>query len=483
VFSARICCAAFAAMISPVDDDRRVRHVRFDDMSERRHHRSQVCAVQRGFRVGRRVAGGEQQFVALAQRQAKRLGEPDDHAATWRRTTALDEAQVPLGGAGLDRELELADPVGAAAFPERGREVHVFSNSPSAGMLAIPRGELPGCRPVRKMALMDDTVKLGVLVPSGRAQWGPEADPRTLTCFAMRAENLGYDSLWVNDFLLTPRIEALTMLAAMAPLTSRVMLGTAVLLPVLRRPVKAAQTLASIDLLSGGRLVLTVGAAFPGGFGVPQHTLSEVPWDRRFTRLDETVALWRQLWVSPEGGTSFHGDLLDFDDLPAMTMPFHPGGPPIWLGGASESALRRVGRRYDGWLPYPPAAQSYREGAGRSCHLAATPPPNPGRYEPGNRNLQCAAGIPAVVRWACLQRRSGSQPRGRLPRRGVHPARNRPGAGPVLRLSRQRAGPADRARHSAADQRPSPPVQGRPGCAVVSGCLSLPLGTARGFRN
>lgn len=220
------------------------------------------------------------------------------------------------------------------------------------------------------MALMDDTVKLGVPVPIGSAQWGPEADPRTLTGFAMRAKNLGYDSLWVNDFLLTPRIEALTMLAAMAPLTSRVMLGTAALLPVLRRPVQAAQTLASIDLLSGGRLVLTVGAAFPGRFGVPQHTLSEVPWDRRFTRLDETVALWRQLWVSPEGGTSFHGDLLHFDDLPPMTMPFRPGGPPIWLGGASESALRRVGRRYDGWLPYPPAPRSYRDGLA-AVHAAA----------------------------------------------------------------------------------------------------------------
>src|SRR5215469_16616321 len=186
------------------------------------------------------------------------------------------------------------------------------------------------------MALMDDTVKLGVLVPIGLAQWGPGADPRTLTGFAMRAENLGYSSLWVNDFLLTPRIEALTMLAAVAPLTSRVTLGTAALLPVLRRPVQAAQTLASIDLLSGGRLVLTVGAAFPGRFGLPQHELSGVPWERRFTRLDETVALWRQLWTDP-GATSFHGDLLHFDGLPPMTAPQRPGGPPIWLGGGPSA--------------------------------------------------------------------------------------------------------------------------------------------------
>lgn len=211
------------------------------------------------------------------------------------------------------------------------------------------------------MARMDD-IELGVLIPIGQAQWGQGIDPRELLDFGVRAEELGYSSLWVNDFLLTPRVEALTMLAAVAPLTSRVTLGTAALLPVLRRPVQAAQTLASIDLLSGGRLVLTVGAAFPGRFGVPQHVLSDVPWERRFTRLDETVALWRQLWADPEGGGSFNGSLLRFEELPTMTAPSRPGGPPVWLGGASESALRRIGRHYDGWMPYPPSAEGYAEG-------------------------------------------------------------------------------------------------------------------------
>ncbi len=211
------------------------------------------------------------------------------------------------------------------------------------------------------MARMDD-IELGVLIPIGQAQWGAGTDPRELPGFAVRAEELGYSSLWVNDFLLTPRIEALTMLAAVAPLTSRVTLGTAALLPVLRRPVQAAQTLASIDRLSGGRLVLTVGAAFPGRFGVPQHVLSDVPWERRFTRLDETVALWRQLWATPEGGGSFQGTLLRFDQLPPMTAPSRPGGPPVWLGGASPSALRRIGRHYDGWMPYPPSADEYAAG-------------------------------------------------------------------------------------------------------------------------
>lgn len=225
-------------------------------------------------------------------------------------------------------------------------------------------------------------IDLGVLIPIGQAQWGAGTDPRELLDFAVRAEALGYSSLWVNDFLLTPRIEALTMLAAVAPLTSRVTLGTAALLPVLRRPVQAAQTLASIDLLSGGRLVLTVGAAFPGQFGVPQHALSDVPWERRFTRLDETVALWRQLWTAPEGGGSFHGELLRYEQLPPMTAPSRPGGPPVWLGGASESALRRTGRRYDGWLPYPPKARSYAGGLATVRAAAAAAGRDPAAVTP-----------------------------------------------------------------------------------------------------
>jgi alkanesulfonate monooxygenase SsuD/methylene tetrahydromethanopterin reductase-like flavin-dependent oxidoreductase (luciferase family) len=135
-----------------------------------------------------------------------------------------------------------------------------------------------------------------------------------------------------------------------------------VLLPALRRPVQAAQALASIDLLSGGRLVLAVGAGFPGRFGVPQYTLSEVPWERRFTRLDETIALWRELWAAPEGGGSFQGSLLRFERPPPMIAPARAGGPPVWLGAASESALRRTGRHYDGWMPYPPSADRYASG-------------------------------------------------------------------------------------------------------------------------
>jgi alkanesulfonate monooxygenase SsuD/methylene tetrahydromethanopterin reductase-like flavin-dependent oxidoreductase (luciferase family) len=205
---------------------------------------------------------------------------------------------------------------------------------------------------------MDDDVRLGVLLPTGKAQWGAGTDPRELVGFAAHAERLGYDSLWVNDSLVSPRIEALTMLSAAAAVTERVTLGTAAMLPVLRRPVQAAQAIASLDLLSGGRVTVAVGAGFPGRLGRPMYDLSEVPWPDRFTRLDETVALWRQLW---RGASSFHGKVLHFDDLPPATMP-RQERLPIWLGGATPAALARTGRLYDGWLPYPPDAADYDSG-------------------------------------------------------------------------------------------------------------------------
>ncbi|GAA1123748.1 LLM class flavin-dependent oxidoreductase [Kribbella jejuensis] len=208
---------------------------------------------------------------------------------------------------------------------------------------------------------MNVNAELGVLLPTTQAQLSPGDDPRQAVRIAVEAEELGYDSVWANDSLLTPRVEALSALTTAAALTERVTVGTATLIPVTRRPVNAAHSLASLDLLSGGRLVVGVGAGFPGRFGVPLHQWSEVPWERRFARLDETVALWRQLWTA-DGPVTFHGELLHLDDVPPTIRPHTDGGPPIWLGGTTPKALERVARMYDGWLPYPPSADDYATG-------------------------------------------------------------------------------------------------------------------------
>lgn len=185
-------------------------------------------------------------------------------------------------------------------------------------------------------------------------------DLRGLLDFARAVEELGFDSLWANDSLVRPRIEALTFLSATAAVTDRIILGTAALQPVLRRPVQTAQVLASIDRLSGGRLAVAVGAGFPGLSEV-EYAASEVPWARRFARLDDTVALWRQLWNSKEP-SSFHGAVLHLDDIPAGITPFNASGPPVWLAADTAGARARAGRLYDGWLPYPPRPRGYRSG-------------------------------------------------------------------------------------------------------------------------
>lgn len=208
---------------------------------------------------------------------------------------------------------------------------------------------------------MTQTVRLGVMPPLAAEPWAGD-DLRGLLDFARAVEDLGFDSLWANDSLTGPRIEALTFLSAAAAVTDRITLGTAALQPVLRRPVQTTQALASIDQLSQGRLAVAVGAGFPGLSQV-EYAASEVPWTRRFARLDDIVGLWRQLWNTKEP-SSFHGAVVHLDDIPAGIRPFSAPGPPVWLAGDTPGARARAGRLYDGWLPYPPTPERYRSGLG-----------------------------------------------------------------------------------------------------------------------
>lgn len=204
-------------------------------------------------------------------------------------------------------------------------------------------------------------LRVGIVALLAADQW-PGTEPDQLARVVRTIENLGFDSLWANDSLIGPRIEALTFLAAAASVTERVTLGTAALLPALRRPVQAAQALASIDRLAQGRLVVAVGAGFPG-ISETEYAVSEVSWRRRSRRLDETVALWRQLWAGA-GPSAFHGDTIALSDIPSGIRPFNPAGPPVWLAGDTPRARARAGAAYDGWLPYPPTPSGFATGLG-----------------------------------------------------------------------------------------------------------------------
>jgi alkanesulfonate monooxygenase SsuD/methylene tetrahydromethanopterin reductase-like flavin-dependent oxidoreductase (luciferase family) len=224
--------------------------------------------------------------------------------------------------------------------------------------IAIPRRELwaPGC----SGSVVGMEIPTSVVLPTGAAQWAGRLDLPALVDFAVDAEGLGYSAVWAGDTLLREVADPLVLLAAVAARTERLGIGTAALLPAFRRPVQAARELATLDLLSAGRLTVTVGAGFPGR-SEREYAAVDVDWQRRFARLDETVALWKQLWTA-DGPSAFHGKVLRLDDVPRILAPHRPGGPPVWLGGATPAALRRTGRRYDGWLPYPPDPADYARG-------------------------------------------------------------------------------------------------------------------------
>jgi alkanesulfonate monooxygenase SsuD/methylene tetrahydromethanopterin reductase-like flavin-dependent oxidoreductase (luciferase family) len=204
-----------------------------------------------------------------------------------------------------------------------------------------------------------DEIRVGLLLPTREAQvhgW----DARHILDVARRAEALGFASLWAGDSLRRPRYEPLAVLAAVAAVTERAELGTAALMPAFRQPLGAAASLASIDALSGGRLIVAVGAGFPG-LSEDELALVGVPYRRRFRWLDDVVSLWRTVW-SPEPHPAFTGDVLQLGWLPDVPRPYRAGGPPVWLAGATPAALARTGRHYDGWIPYPPAPADYASG-------------------------------------------------------------------------------------------------------------------------
>jgi alkanesulfonate monooxygenase SsuD/methylene tetrahydromethanopterin reductase-like flavin-dependent oxidoreductase (luciferase family) len=219
---------------------------------------------------------------------------------------------------------------------------------------------LPVSPPTPTIAFVTDHIQYGLLLPTSGVQLLDPKAARGLIELAVEVERLGFDSVWAGDSLSRGRIEPLALLSAVAAVTERVTLGTAALMPAFRHPVPAAQALSSLDLLSAGRLVLGIGGGYPG-FSEHEMDLVGVDPRTRFRWLDDVVELWQQLW-SADPPTSFHGRVLHYDWLPQIPAPFRPGGPPIWLAGASKPALARTGRLYHGWLPYPPDVADYRTG-------------------------------------------------------------------------------------------------------------------------
>ena len=195
--------------------------------------------------------------------------------------------------------------------------------------------------------------------------YGPATTREVVVGFARRMEALGFASLWVSDHVVVPFsvrsrypysatgdfplspetdfLEPLTTLAVVAGATERMRLGTTVLVLPHRHPILLAKMLATLDRLAPGRVILGAGV----GWMREEIELFDVPYEQRGAWSDEALAVIRACWSS-EARTSFRGRFFAFDDVGAFPKPA-PGAIPIWIGGHTPRALRRVAELGDGW--------------------------------------------------------------------------------------------------------------------------------------
>jgi probable F420-dependent oxidoreductase len=161
------------------------------------------------------------------------------------------------------------------------------------------------------------------------------------------AEALGFDSAWVSEHHgasdgYLPSL--LPMLAAMAATTERIELGTGIVLTPLHDPIRLAEDAAVVDQLSDGRLILGLGI----GWRPEEFRMFDVPISERLQRTVETIEVLRRAWSGRR--FSFQGRAFRYDRVRVTPPPARPGGPPIYLGGYAESAVRRAGRLGDGYI-------------------------------------------------------------------------------------------------------------------------------------
>ncbi len=186
--------------------------------------------------------------------------------------------------------------------------------------------------------------------------------------FAARAETAGFDSLWMGDHVSFPApvLDALQVLACYAAHTERITLGTCVYLLPLRHPTPVAKMVASLDFLCGGRLVFGVGV---GGEFPREFEACGVPVAERGGRTDEAIEILRRLWSGAK--EPFAGRFFDVPAVALAPAPARPGGPPIWVGGRSEAALRRAARYGDGYVGHFLGPDGFRARMERIHALAA----------------------------------------------------------------------------------------------------------------
>ncbi len=191
-------------------------------------------------------------------------------------------------------------------------------------------------------------MKLYLALPN----FGPGSTPEDTVRIALEAESLGFDGVGTTDHILVPAgqphryeriLDPLVVLAYLAARTERVQLITSVIVVPMRNPFALAKQVASIDQLSGGRLVLGVGA----GWHEQEFVNVRADFRRRGRRLDETIELFRHLFSG--SCEAFAGEFYGYEDGVFEPLPVQRERLPIMVGGNSDAALRRAARAADVW--------------------------------------------------------------------------------------------------------------------------------------
>ena len=206
-------------------------------------------------------------------------------------------------------------------------------------------------------------MQFGLSLPNN---YGVE-DVQAIVRLATTAEQLGFHSVWVSEHLFNveyvfqrlgnrPYYEPLTILTAVATVTQTVRLGTSVLVLPYHHPVRLAKTVATLDALSGGRVILGVGV------GVIEAEFRAVnsPFAARGAMTDEAIAAMQALWTQED--PSFTGQFYNFAAMKFSPKPVQRPYPPLWIGGASRAAIRRAAHVGDGWHPVGLSLDDLRRG-------------------------------------------------------------------------------------------------------------------------
>ena len=213
-------------------------------------------------------------------------------------------------------------------------------------------------------------MEFGVALPNFK--FGADPSPEHLLRVAAAAEDCGYTSAMTSDHILVgidfPRYgnlyESLVTLAWIAGRTQRIRVGTSILVLPMRNALLAAKQIATLDALSGGRVIVGVGI----GWNEQEYEFLGIPYRKRGRLLDESLRVLKNLWQ--EEHPAFRGEFYAYDESLCDPKPVRSSGPPIWVGGNSEAAIRRVARFGDAWHGDEVMPDDFEEGIGQIRTLA-----------------------------------------------------------------------------------------------------------------